>query len=140
VTARRAVKIDRVLKVNLEKFVRGIFRINFVATIAVAFALLFVSPNVAMAKTNEKKSAKKHTISLTTQTKIAIGLDVLGVAAIGYGIYQNSQMNSHLDRAKIYNRIDPEYEKAADAHTARNISYIAGSVLLASGIGIHIYF
>jgi len=109
--------------------------------ILVIMCLVFILPNIAMAKTNDKKTTKKHTTSTITQkTKVAIGLEVLGAAVIGYGIYQNSQMNSHLDRAKIYNKIDPEYKKAVDAHSNRNISYIVGSALLASGIGIHIYF
>jgi len=102
--------------------------------------LVLISPHIAMAKANENKPVKKHKTSITTQTKVAIGLDVLGAVAIGYGIYQNSQMNSHIDKAKIYNKIDPEYKKAVDAHSTRNISYIAGSTLLASGIGIHIFF
>jgi len=102
--------------------------------------LVFILPHTAMAKANENKSAKKFITSATTQTKVAIGLDVLGAAAIGFGIYQNSQMNSHIDKAKIYNRIDPEYKKAVDAHRNRNISYIAGSALLASGVAIHIFF
>jgi len=102
--------------------------------------LVFILPNIAMAKANEKTTKKHTTFTMTQKTKVAIGLEVLGAAAIGYGIYQNSQMNNYLDKAKIYNRIDPEYKKAADAHTIRNISYIAGSALLASGIGVYILF
>jgi hypothetical protein len=119
----------------------------------VLFLIFIIMPHIAMAQAkapvavleattaqpliDENKISKK---TIAPKTAVAIGLDVLGVAAIGFGIYQNSKMNSHVDKAKIYNKSDPEYKKAVDAHTIRNISYIAGSALLASGIAIHIFF
>jgi hypothetical protein len=110
--------------------------------------ILAIMPHIVMAQTkstNANATAQPlineiKKIKVKPKTAAAIGLDVLGVAAIGFGIYQNSQMNNHVEKAKIYNRNDPEYQKAVDAHSARNISYIAGSALLASGITIHIFF
>jgi hypothetical protein len=77
---------------------------------------------------------------------VSIGLDILGAAAIGWGIYQNSLVGTH---KKAYDRIpegNPEsdfksaYQKVDDAKSMRNIGYIAGGVLLASGITIYIFF
>jgi len=127
VAARIAANVVRYIDVNI--------------VILFTLCFIFILPNTAMAKVNENKSAKKHSAFVLTQkTKVAIGLEALGVAAVGYGIYQNSRMNSYLDKAKIYNRIDPKYRRAADAHSARNISYIAGSALLASGVVVYISF
>ena len=77
---------------------------------------------------------------------VAVGLDVLGAGAIGFGIYQNSQAASH---QKNYNDIpqsspqgdfDSTHKKAESSQNMRNIGYIAGGVLLLGGIGIHIFF
>jgi len=88
----------------------------------------------------------------TTQEKsnsslfVAIGLDVLGAAALGYGIYQ------HINSNKLYNdykkmpqdlAMDKYYKalkKANDAQRQRNIGYTIGSTLLATGIAVHIWF
>ena len=84
--------------------------------------------------------------NVKTSTWAAIGLDVLGAAAIGFGIYQNSQLDAH---KKAYGDV-PEgsspddfnsaYGKAEDAKGMRNIGYIAGAALLAAGISIHFFF
>jgi TolB-like protein len=83
---------------------------------------------------------------MRTSQWVSIGLDILGAAAIGWGIYQNSQVGAH---KKVYDRIpegSPEsdfefaYKKVDDAKSMRNIGYIAGGVLLASGITIYIFF
>ena len=79
-------------------------------------------------------------------TWAAIGLDVLGVAAIGFGIYHNSQVSSHrksydaLSRSDSQSDFDSASKKAEDSKNMRNIGYIAGAALLAGGISIHIFF
>jgi len=76
---------------------------------------------------------------IKTSTFVAIGLDVLGVAALGIGMYQNSQMTNHYDDY-LKTKDMKSYDKASDAQSSRNIFYIAGGVLLLSGIGVHIFF
>jgi Cu/Zn superoxide dismutase len=77
---------------------------------------------------------------------VAVGLDVLGAGAIGFGIYQNSQAASH---KKDYKNIpfgspqgdfDSAYEKVESSRNMRNAGYIAGGVLLLGGVSVHIFF
>jgi hypothetical protein len=88
-------------------------------------------------------------------TWLAISLDILGAAALGFGIYK------HIDGNKLYDdykklpekkpigqaeldafdkKKDGELKKVNDARTARNISLIAGGAMLAGGIAVHIWF
>jgi len=63
----------------------------------------------------------------------AIGLDILGAGMLTYGYYEETNVAKYVDEyAK-----EPEAESAA---TRRNIAYIVGGALLASGITIHIFF
>ena len=77
---------------------------------------------------------------------VAVGLDVLGAGAIGFGIYQNSQAASHKkDYDKIIgydsqDKLDSAYKKAESSRDMRNIGYIAGGVLLLGGVSLHIFF
>jgi len=75
---------------------------------------------------------------------IAVGLDVLGLAAIGFGIYQNSQMNSYYNDAASLKKEGKEfkgtYKKAQDANSLRNIFYATGGALLLGGVAVHIWF
>ena len=77
---------------------------------------------------------------------VAVGLDILGAGAIGFGIYQNSRVVSH---KKSYDKIplgsqqgdfDSAYEKVESSQNMRNAGYIAGGVLLLGGISMHIFF
>jgi len=75
---------------------------------------------------------------------VAIGLDVLGAAAIYAGYLQNGKMNEALDK---YNQPSQthEYYKAArkdaeSSQSSRNTFYVIGGVFLASSIGVHIWF
>jgi len=85
-----------------------------------------------------------------TTTWVAIGFDALGVIGLGIGIYNHVNATNRYDR---YSKFQPEkddndekakykalYRKVEDAQTARNISLTVGSVLLLSGITIHILF
>jgi len=75
---------------------------------------------------------------------LAIGLEALGVGAIGFGLIQYAEGNKHYDKykSKDYFKSEREaaYEDAKSAKTLSQISYIVGGVLLASGITIHILF
>ncbi|MCL1966320.1 MAG: hypothetical protein FWF67_00390 [Fibromonadales bacterium] len=75
---------------------------------------------------------------------VAIGLDVLGAAALGVGIYQNSQMKDYYNEAvslkKEGNEYKKNYKKAQDAQSMRNILYATGGALLLGGIAVHILF
>jgi hypothetical protein len=75
---------------------------------------------------------------------LAIGLEVAGVAAIGFGLSQFTAGNNYYDKYKDRNYFKADrkaaYEDAKSAKTLSTISYIAGGVLLASGITIHILF
>jgi len=76
---------------------------------------------------------------------VAIGFDVLGAGAIGFGIYQNGRAASH---KKDYSDIqegtkgdfDEAYKKVKSSRDMRNIGYIAGGVLLLCGVSVHIFF
>ncbi len=78
---------------------------------------------------------------------VALALDVAGAAFVGYGIYKNSEVGSKLDEYKSMSaksgansEFDNDWQKVEDAKTARNVSYVLGSILLAAGIGVHIWF
>ena len=84
---------------------------------------------------------------------IALGLDVLGTAAVGFGIYNNSKLINYSNKSKnIIKDVTPEqyakkksefnakYKKAQNAETTRNIFYATGGALLLSGIAVHIWF
>jgi len=75
---------------------------------------------------------------------LAIGLEAAGVAAIGFGLSQFAAGNDYYDKYKNRNYFKSEreaaYKDAKSAKTLSTVSYIAGGVLLASGITIHILF
>jgi len=81
-----------------------------------------------------------------TSTWVAVGLDVLGAAALGIGIYQNSQMKEHYTKStdllakKDYKGFNETYKKAQDAQSLRNIFYATGGALLLGGVAVHIWF
>jgi TolB-like protein len=71
-------------------------------------------------------------------------LDVLGVAALGFGVWQEFETSSAMDRYNKKGQSAAYYKKAKDdansASTLRNVGYIAGGVLLATGITLHFVF
>ena len=75
---------------------------------------------------------------------LAIGLEAAGVAAIGFGLSQfaagNNYYAKYKDRDYFKSEREAAFEDAKKAKTRSQISYIAGGVLLASGITIHILF
>jgi len=90
------------------------------------------------------KTEVKPQQPIKTSFWVALGLDVLGAAAFYAGYLKNEKMNEALDR---YNVIKQPYEYYQDARkdaessrNSRNTFYVVGGVLLASGIGVHIWF
>jgi len=79
-------------------------------------------------------------------TWVAIGLDVLGAGAIGFGIYQNSQAASHkedygyIQKGSPQGDFDSAYKKVESSRDMRNIGYIVGGVFLLCGVSLHIFF
>jgi len=77
-------------------------------------------------------------------TWVAVGLDVLGAAIIGFAVYENTEANKAYDNYNIRGYSSDYYENTwKDVETFRknrNISYVIGGLVLASGIGVHIWF
>ncbi|GBU24311.1 hypothetical protein R83H12_00939 [Fibrobacteria bacterium R8-3-H12] len=75
---------------------------------------------------------------------VALGLDLAGAVLIGFAVYENSEMNKAY---KEYNRSWGSGDYYADAwkdaessRKARNALYVVGGLVLASGIGVHVWF
>jgi len=79
-------------------------------------------------KTREQRAKRKKIFRYT-----AIGLDILGAGALAYGYFENTNVVKYVDEEAK----EPEAERAA---TRRNVGYIVGGALIASGITIHILF
>jgi len=94
--------------------------------------------------TDNEKTALENSIQQTVRQTIrakqpkragfwvALPLDIAGVGLIGYGVYQNITIDN-LNNDGNYGEV-PKHEKI------RNICYIVGGAVLASGICIHILF
>ncbi len=74
----------------------------------------------------------------------ALALDIIGLAVIGYGYAKDLETkDSYADYQQLNGRqadIDGAWQKADDARKSRNVSYVVGSLILAAGIGVHIWF
>jgi len=77
---------------------------------------------------------------------VAIGFDVLGAGAVGFGIYQNGLVASHrkyyksIPKDSSQDDFDTAYDKVKNSSDMRKIGYIAGGVLLLCGVSVHIFF
>lgn len=75
---------------------------------------------------------------------LAIGLEIAGVGAMGFGLAQfvagNGYYDKYKDRDYFKSEREAAYEDAKSAKMLSQISYIVGGVLLASGITVHILF
>ena len=78
-------------------------------------------------KAAEQRKRRKKAFFYT-----AISADVLGTGMLAYGLIENSNMKMYVDGAN--------FSDAERAQTKRNAAYIIGSVLLVSGVSIHILF
>jgi len=84
---------------------------------------------------------------------VAIGLDVLGAVALGFGVYNNAKSIDYYDKSKnILKDVPPwqyaerkseftaNHKKMQNAETAQNIFYATGGALLLGGVVVHIWF
>ncbi|MCL2259905.1 MAG: hypothetical protein FWC15_00960 [Fibromonadales bacterium] len=77
---------------------------------------------------------------------VALGFDLVGVGLVAYGFVKNAEAKDlhydywNLPRASSQDEFDRLWEKADDARSMRNKLYIVGSLVLATGIGVHICF
>ena len=78
-------------------------------------------------KTREQRLRRKKIFRYT-----AIGLDVLGLGAIAYGVLENSNAEKFIDSGDF-----PDADRAV---TRRDAAYIVGGSILAAGVTIHILF
>jgi len=75
---------------------------------------------------------------------LALGLDALGAAFILAGVSANYNMEQKYDEysenGQSQSRYDDAWKKVEDNRNARNVLYVIGGLVLASGIGVHIWF
>jgi hypothetical protein len=80
----------------------------------------------------------------TSYTKVALALDIAGIALISAGLVANANMQNALDRygkrGQPQSHYNDAWQDVKSSRSARNIRYIAGGVALISGIGVHIWF
>jgi endonuclease IV len=77
----------------------------------------------------------------TAKKIFAVSLDVAGVLAAAYGVFENNNVRVIVnDVKKIEGKEYIKGSKADESVNRRNIAYIAGAALLASGITVHIVF
>ncbi|MDR2582807.1 MAG: hypothetical protein LBC75_04930 [Fibromonadaceae bacterium] len=96
------------------------------------------------AKPEAEMPKNKTPFFKTTSFWVAVALDAVGAAIIYAGILTNNGMKNTYDQYNVnfkeqsfYEDRWPDVEYVRDA---RNVFYIVGGVLLASGIGVHIWF
>jgi hypothetical protein len=122
------------------------------------------SPNL-FAKITQREKLNRGRISANVPGKqkeskasfwVAVGLDALGAAAIGLGIYNNSKASDYYKESQNLLKNDlpakqeqyqgkkdsfeARYKKMQSAETARNIFYATGGALLLGGVAVHIWF
>jgi len=75
---------------------------------------------------------------------VGIGLNVLGAAVLGYAVYENGKAKDafgrYSEKGHPQDYYDAEWKKVEDSRSSRNMFYIIGGAILASGIGVHIWF
>jgi len=86
---------------------------------------------------------------------VGIGLDALGAAAVGLGVYSNTKMKDYykdsenllkdipkepVGYAKRQGEFAAKYKKAHDTEKLRNVFYATGGALLLGGVAVHIWF
>jgi TolB-like protein len=100
------------------------------------FIAMRLKPNIIVYE--EAKPAK------TSHTMVAVALDIAGVVLVSAGLMANANMQNALDR---YGKIekDPAYyedtwKDVQNSRSNRNMLYVIGGLVLASGVGVHIWF
>ncbi|MDR3013557.1 MAG: hypothetical protein LBU70_10205 [Chitinispirillales bacterium] len=81
-------------------------------------------------RTREQRLRRKRIFRYT-----AIGLDILGAGALVYGYYENNNVVN-----QVNDKESGDGDEAGRAATRRNVAYIVGGTLLATGVSFHILF
>jgi len=106
-------------------------------------------PGVVKADDPSQASYEKVDTGIDSEQKktsfwVGLGLELAGAAVLGVALYENSQMNAALDEYKVSGNsvdyYDSKWDDVQSSKNTRNVLYIVGGVLLASGIGVHIWF
>jgi hypothetical protein len=63
---------------------------------------------------------------------IAVGADIAGAGILGLGLYEEMNVRDLISRGK--------FPAAESKETVRNVCYVIGTLVLAAGISIHIFF
>jgi hypothetical protein len=77
---------------------------------------------------------------------VALAFDLIGAGFVTYGIIKSSEATDMRDEYDSLNQrasrsdFGDAWGKVEDAESARNVSFVLGSVFLAAGIGVHIWF
>jgi len=118
---------------------------------AIATPETAMEPQPASIPTNIPSEPRKGKTSFW----VAIGLDALGAAAVGLGVYSHAKMKGYYrDSESLLNGIPKEpdgyaerrsefaakYKKAQDTERLRNVFYATGGALLLGGVAVHIWF
>jgi len=94
--------------------------------------------------TANEKTALEHSIQQTVQETmrakqpwrksfwVALSADVAGAGVLGIGLYKEMNVRDLIGKGR--------YSESKRAETARDVCYVAGTVILLSGISIHIFF
>ena len=127
------------------------------------FAKITPPSAIAMPETvNEPQPATPIPTNIPSEPKksrapfwVAIGLDALGSAAVGLGVYSNKRSNDYYGEyrklrsapnsepeqdAKRKIAFEAKYKKMQDTERLRNVFYAAGGALLLGGVAVHIWF
>ncbi|MCL2689150.1 MAG: hypothetical protein FWE57_04815 [Chitinispirillia bacterium] len=94
----------------------------------VAYELIEFESARKQAKQEQIRRARKKKALVST----AVIFDILGAGAIAYGVMENRNLRNHTD--------NNQYKNAETAEKKRNLAYIAGGALMATGLSIHIFF
>jgi hypothetical protein len=75
---------------------------------------------------------------------VGFSLDILGLAALMYAVLENENAQDAYDKysksGQQQSYYDDNWKKAEDNRNNRNLFYIIGGAILATGIGVHICF
>jgi TolB-like protein len=103
------------------------------------FSVLYEEPAYIDAMVVDEAKSGKGSFWGKPSFWVAIALDLVGAAFVTVGTWKNKDMKEEYDHYYITG--DKGYwENVQDNRSKRNISYAIGGLLLASGIGVHIWF
>jgi len=101
-------------------------------------------PETAKLEPKPEAEVPKVKEPLKTSFWVAIGLDVLGAGLLVAGYLKDKELKDtfagygYVGRDQSY--YDNIWDNVESVQTQRNVFYIVGGVLLASGVGVHIWF